>query len=183
MPRLQRQFATRAGRSHALLSAPACRLRDIGFAPGDDGRRHRARRGRRFRSGTAARSSGARCHGARICGASRSPPPRPPWGRRAPGRVRGPANPTPQLALLRRRRARGAWAARSCKCLQKQTRHSALTAVRALPERVRREFSRHRDARSFGTPRATRARAGGLPRATAPCLIPGAHSPEDAEPK
>jgi len=68
------------------------------------------------------------------------------------------------------------------------TRHSILTALgQALPERVVRDFSRHRDARSldrYSKPRATRgALVRVFPGAGGPCPVPGPGSAEDAKPK
>jgi hypothetical protein len=67
---------------------------------------------------------------------------------------------------------------------QKGTRHSVLTALGVrLPERVLRDFSRHRDARSldrYSKPRATRGLiVSALPRASGPSPV---HPPEKAEP-
>jgi len=67
--------------------------------------------------------------------------------------------------------------------LQQGTRHSILTMLgQELPERVLRDFSRHRDARSldrYSKPRATR---GAIVRAfPGPRVVPGATSAAGAE--
>jgi len=72
--------------------------------------------------------------------------------------------------------------------LQQGTRHSILTTLgQALPERVLRDFSRHRDARSldrYSKPRATRgALVRAFPAAAGPSPVPGATRAEDAKPK
>jgi hypothetical protein len=69
--------------------------------------------------------------------------------------------------------------------LQQGTRHSILTMLgQELPERVLRDFSRHRDSRSldrYSKPRATRGLIG---RAfPGPSLVPGPHQPNKTEPR
>lgn len=67
--------------------------------------------------------------------------------------------------------------------LQQGTRHSILTMLgQTLPERVLRDFSRHRDARSldrYSKPRATR---GAIVRAFGPSVVPGAQPAASTEP-
>src|SRR5262245_26136367 len=67
--------------------------------------------------------------------------------------------------------------------LQQGTRHSTLTTFgQTLPERVLRDFSRHKDSRSldrYSKPRATR---GALVRAfPGPCVVPAADGARTAD--
>jgi integrase len=71
--------------------------------------------------------------------------------------------------------------------LQQGTRHSILTMLgQTLPERVLRDFSRHRDARSldrYSKPRATRgAIVRAFPAASSHAPVPGPLPPNHAEP-